>query len=125
MSLLVAVVGKEVGAALNILDDTLGGELLDAVGDLLGAAETLKSLQVDGQTNDVRSSHGGTGDGVGGILGALPGRLDVLARGEDINDLAEVGERGTLVALVAGGDGQSVGGRGRAGVASILLHCMY
>lgn len=117
-----AVVGKEVGAAPDIADDTGGGELLDTVGDGAGAAETLKSLQVDGQTNNVRSSHGGTIDGVGGRVGADPGRLDVLAGGEDINDRPVVGERSTGVAAGAGSDSQSVGGRGRARVASIGLH---
>lgn len=40
----VAVVGKSVGAALNISDNIFGGKSDNSVSDSLGAGQTLKSL---------------------------------------------------------------------------------
>ena len=48
----------------------------------------------------MRRSHGSTRDGVDGVLASSPGRLDVLARSEDVVTLAEVGEVSPLVGQV-------------------------
>lgn len=117
----VAVVGKQVNAALNILDDVLGGQLLNALGHGSRAIEVLKSSEVEGQADNVGSGHGGTRDGVGGRGGANPGGKDILTGGEDVNDLAKVGETGAAVALVDSGNSEGIGGRGRAGLAGIRL----
>lgn len=49
----------------------------------------------------MRRSHGGTRDGVDGVLASGPGRLDTLTRGKDVVTLAEIGEVSPLVGQVA------------------------
>lgn len=48
ISLSIAIVGKLVGAALNVGNNTIGGQLLDASGHCSRAREVLKTHQVDG-----------------------------------------------------------------------------
>ena len=59
-------------------------------------------------------SHGGTRDGVGGVLRADPGGEDVKTGSEDVIALSKVGEVGTLVKKSGGtnGDGVRSGSRG-------------
>ena len=58
--------------------------------------------------------HRGTRDGVGRRGGTEPGRGDTNTGSKDLNARTLGGERGNLVSLVRGSDGQGVGGtRGR------------
>lgn len=78
----------------------LGGSDL---GDSVGRVHSrLKRKHVGEETSNVRRSHGSTGNGVHGVLASSPGRLDALARCEDVVALAEVGEVGPLVSQVTG-----------------------
>lgn len=107
--------------SLAVLDDGVDGVVRDAAdGALLSLrgnvlAEALDRLaqtkEVGGDTGDVGRSHGGTRDGVG--LTAGPGRLDVGARGEDIDERSVVGEVGEGVSVV--GSTNSADGRLRGG----------
>ena len=114
-----AGVGESVGAAGDVGDNVGGSELLDLLGHGGGAVEILQRHEVERQTNNVGGGHRGTRDGVGGGLGADPGGQDLLTGGEDVDDLAEVGEVSAGVVLADGGDGDGIGGRGRAGLAGI------
>lgn len=116
-----AIVGKLVRATLDISDHATGSQLKDPAGHRSRAREALKSLEVDGQANDVGGGHGGTGDGVGGSGGANPGGQDVQAGGEDVHDRAVVGEVGAGIGAADGRNGQGVGGGSRAVVGGIGL----
>jgi len=61
----------------------------------------------------VGAGHRGTRDGVGGRVGADPGRGDVDSGGEDVSARAKVGERGAVIVVVGGVDRDrgDVGGR--------------
>ena len=63
--------------------------------------------------------HGGTGDGVGGVLRADPGGQDVQARGEDVVALSKVGEVGTLIVQGGGTDSDGILSRSRGVVARV------
>lgn len=67
----------------------------------------------------MRRGHGGSGDGVGGVLAADPGRQDVEARSEDVGAFAEVGEVCTLVSKGSGSDSNGFVGRCRRVVARV------
>lgn len=128
-----AVPGEDVcGVAGDVRESALGGdgdqvglELLrgdirDSEGRVLGR---LEGEEVGEETSNVRRGHGGTGNGVHGVLAADPGRLDVKTGGKDVVALAVVGEVGTLVSESAGtnGDGLvSSGGRVVAGVGIVV-----
>lgn len=92
------------------------GELTDSVGGVLGG---LKGNKVGQETSNVWGSHGGTGDGVDGVLATDPGGLDVQTWGEDVDALAVVGEVGTTVSEGGGTDGDGVLGSSWGVVASV------
>ena len=83
----------------------LGGDVGDSVGGILGR---LERQHVGKETSNVGRSHGGTRDGVGGVLRADPGGKDVETRGEDVVALSVVGEVRTLVKEGGGTDGDGV-----------------
>lgn len=69
----VSIENDDVGAAVKAASDaTAGGQSLDAVGDSGGGGKTLERLEVKGKADNVRSSHGGAADGVGGSVRADP-----------------------------------------------------
>ena len=113
------VVNNTVGAAaLEISTLTSSRQGNNSASDGRRAGKTrLETLEVKSKTNDVRASHGSTGDGVGGSGRADPSRKDVETRSEDIDSAAEVGEVGTgiVAADSADGDGRRGGGGGSAG----------
>lgn len=74
--------------------ELLGCDVCDGVSGVLG---WLERDHVGQETADVRRSHRGAGDDVGGILGADPGGEDVQTGRKDIVALAKVGEVGTFV----------------------------
>jgi hypothetical protein len=85
--------------------ELLGGDVCDSVGRVLGR---LERQHVGKETSNVGRGHGGTRDGVGGVLRADPGGKDVETRGEDVVALSVVGEVRTLVKEGGGTDGDSV-----------------
>ena len=119
-------------SAAGEVDDTIGGDVQEGLLNLSGG-EAGRSAQDDGgSASNVGRGHAGARDGVVRGTGREateidPGSLDQLARGGDINAGTEVGERGTLILLVAsggldnGGGSHSDGGglAGRAPGASI------
>jgi hypothetical protein len=91
--------------------ELLGSDVSNSVGRVLGGLER----EVVGQkTSNVGRGHGGTRDGVGGVLRADPGGKDVETGGEDVVALSVVGEVCTLIKEGGGahGDGVLSGGRG-------------
>lgn len=102
--------GDEVGLEL------LGGDVGDSVGRVLGR---LERQHVGKETSNVGRGHGGTRDGVGGVLRADPGGQDVESRGEDVVALSVVGEVSTLVKEGGGTDGDSVLSSSRGVVAGV------
>lgn len=115
-----AVPGEQVGGLTgDVAEGALGGDgnesslqLLggDGVGGILRVLSRLKGEVVGEKTADVGRGHGGTGDGVDGILGADPGGLDAQTGGEDVSALAVVGEVGTAVIESRGTDGDGLRG---------------
>lgn len=102
------VPGEQVGGVTvgDVAEGTLGGNgneaLLQLLGGdggngILGILSRLKREVVGQETTDMGRSHGGTGDGVDGVLGADPSRLNAQARGKDVRALSVVGEVGTAV----------------------------
>lgn len=77
--------------------------------------------EVREETADVGGSHGGTRDGVGRLVTAVPGREDVKTGSEDVNALAVVGEVGSVVAKRGSTDSNGfLGGSGRV-VAGVFV----
>lgn len=108
------VESNNVGAAAEAASNTAGStKSLDAVGDGSRCGKTLKDLEVESKTGDVRASHRGTADGVGSGVGSVPGGQNVDTGGEDVDTRTVVGERGSAPAGVNGSNGQSVGSVGR------------
>lgn len=81
--------------------ELLGGDLLNSESRV---GSRLERDVVGQQTGNVGRGHGGSGDGVDGILAADPGGQDVQARSEDVSALAVVGEVGTLISEGGGSD---------------------
>lgn len=120
-----AVEDQEVGLATETaLDGVLGGGRLEGGVDL-GSALGLTGTKVQsGDTGNVGSGHGSSGDGVAGSLGSNPGRGDLDTRSKDLNALAEGREGGNVVVDIRGTDGQSLrgtGGRTRASVDVLVV----
>lgn len=67
----------------------------------------------------MRRGHGGSGDGVDGVLAANPSGKNVQTGGEDVSALSVVGEVGTFITQSGGADGDGVLSSGRGVVASI------
>jgi hypothetical protein len=109
----VAVESKVVlGAALKTGDLVLCGELSQAGGKGSRSLLALEGKDVGSETSNVRSSHGGTRDGVGTAV--EPGGQNGHTRGVDVDGSSVVGERGDAVRAVGGTDGVSRGfGSGR------------
>ena len=97
----------------------LGGG--DGGNSVLGVGGGLEGQVVGQETADVGRGHGGTGDGVDGVLGADPSGLNVQTGGKDVGALAVVGEVGAAVVNGGGTDGDSVLGGGRRVVAGISV----
>lgn len=69
----VSVENDDVGAAVKAASDAAtGGQSLDAVGDSSGGRKALERLEIKSKADNVRSSHGGTADSVGGRVRADP-----------------------------------------------------
>ena len=88
--------GQKVGLKL------LGGDLSNSISRVLG---WLQREQVCKKTSNMWRGHGGTRDGVDGVLATDPGGLDVQTWGEDVVALAIVGEVGTGVLKSGRADG--------------------
>lgn len=100
--------------------ELLGGDVGDGVGGVLGG---LEREQVGEETSNVGRGHGGTRDGVGGVLRADPGGKNVETRSEDVVALSVVGEVRTLVKEGGSTDGDgllSSGGRVVARVSVVV-----
>ena len=80
--------GNQVGLEL------LGCDVGNSVSRVLGG---LERQHVGQETSNVRRSHRGTRDGVGGVLRANPGRKNVKTWGKDVVALSVVGKVGTLI----------------------------
>lgn len=118
------VVGEEVGGTRADAGDAVGQtKSLDAGSDGRGARETLNTHEVGSETSNVGAGHGGTRDGVGGSVGADPGREDGRAGGEDVNGGSVVGERGAGVGGGGGtdGDGRGLRSRGVVGGGGVIV----
>jgi hypothetical protein len=100
----------------QVLLELLGGNLSDGVGGLRG---WLKRQEVGQKTSNVRRGHRSSRDGVGGILAADPGRLNVETWGEDVVALSEVGEVGTLIGNGGSTDSHGFLGSGWGVVAGV------
>jgi hypothetical protein len=98
--------------------ELLGADVSDSEGRVLGGLERKK---VGKETSNVGRGHGGTRDGVDGVLAANPGRLDVKTRSKDVVALAVVGEVGALVSESAGTNGDGVLSGSRRVVARISV----
>lgn len=115
-------VGVNVGKAVlgtngdEVLLELSGG---DGGNSVLGVGSGLERQVVGQETTDVGRGHGGTGDGVDGVLGADPSGLNVQTGGKDVGALAVVGEVGTAVVNGGGTNGNSLLGGGRRVVAGI------
>jgi hypothetical protein len=96
----------------------LGGDVSDSVGRVLSG---LEREVVSQKTSDVGRRHGGTRDGVGGVLRANPGGKDVKTGGKDVVALSVVGEVRTLVKEGGGTDGNGVLRGGRGVVAGVCV----
>lgn len=83
-----------------------------------------ESQKVGSQASNVGGRHGGAGDGVDAAV--IPGRSDVYARTEDVDEFSVVGEGGELVVDVGCADGADAGfagGRRGAGVGVGVAGC--
>ena len=96
--------------------ELLGGDRSNRV---LGVLSRLKREVVGKETGNMGRGHGGTGDGVDGVLGANPGGLNAQTRGEDVSALSVVGEVGTAVVESRGTDGDGLGSGSRRVLAGI------
>lgn len=143
-SLVTAVVAEEVGrTSANTGEDVLRGHLDDgllhiprgryngASADQTSRTETCPRNAVPTRgvrggvlghdARNVRRGHGGTRDGVRGVLAADPGGGDGASRREDIDTLAVVAEVAALVLVGGGARGDNVVRRGGRGVARVLV----
>ncbi|KAI6764450.1 hypothetical protein HG530_008239 [Fusarium avenaceum] len=125
------VPGKLVGGVGgNVGEDILGGNgdqvLLELLGgdgseSVLGVLSGLKREVVGQKTSNVGRGHRSTGDGVDGVLGADPGRLNVQTGGKDVSALSVVREVGTAIIESRGTDSDGLGGGSGGVVASISV----
>ena len=90
--------------------ELLGGDVGNGVGGVLAG---LKRQHVGEETGNVRRGHGGSGDGVDGVLAANPGGLNFETGGKDVIALAVVGEVSTLIGQGGGTDSDGVLSSGR------------
>lgn len=104
-------VGGNVGESVlssdgdEVLLELLGG---DGSKGVLGVLSGLEGKVVGQETGNMGRGHGGTGDGVDGVLAALPGGLNVQTGGEDVSALSVVGEVSTAVIKSGGTDGDGL-----------------
>lgn len=117
-------VGGNVGESIlsgdgdDVLLELLGG---DGGKGVLGVLSGLKREVVGEETSNVGRCHGGTRDGVDGVLGADPGGLNVQTGSEDVSALSVVGEVGTAVIKSRGTDGDGLRGGSGGVVAGISV----
>jgi hypothetical protein len=115
-------VGGDVGEGVlggngdKVLLELLGG---DGSKSVLGVLSGLEREVVGQETSNVGRGHGGTRDGVDGVLGADPGGLNVQTGGKDVSALSVVGEVGTAVIESRGTDGDGLSSGSRRVVAGI------
>lgn len=125
------VAEQEVGAAAEVSRDLVGAgslkQLLLEGGRVLAKASWVSSNESGHDTSGVRAGHGGTREEVDDVIAGAPGAKNLLARGVDVNALADVRESGDLVVDVDRPDSDNVGvattevGRGgAAGVDTIV-----
>lgn len=69
----------------------------DSLPDFGGGGRRSLGPEQGSNTSDVRASHGGTADGVGGGLAANPSGSDSASRTEDIDASSPVGEIRALI----------------------------
>ena len=70
----IAVVSNQVGASIQVASDSAAGaQSLDSAGNRGWGGEVLQSLEVQGKTDNVGSSHGGATVAGGGSVGANVG----------------------------------------------------
>lgn len=109
----VAVVGEQVGATVQGASDTVSNtESLKTVGDSSRGREVLESLEVDSETSDVGSGHGGTRERSSGGVAANVRGQDTDTGGEDVDAGSVVGEGGGAERAVGRSNGEGVGGVG-------------
>lgn len=123
------VPGKQVGGVRGDIGEGILGSngdevLLELLGgdgseSILGVLSGLEREVVGQETSNVRRSHGGTGDGVDGLVSADPGGNNVQTGSEDVSALSVVGEVGTAVINSGGTDGDGLAGGSRGVVAGI------
>lgn len=104
-------VGGNVGESiLSSNGDKVLLELLGSDGSkgVLRILSGLKREVVGEETSNMGRGHGGTRDGVDGVLGSDPGRLNVQTGSEDVSALSVVGEVGTAVIKSRGTDGDGL-----------------
>lgn len=117
----VVVVANHVGRALEVARHTvLGASRLEVVGDAGHATRPVHGDGVEGKADGVGSSHGGTGNGVGVGVAAVPGREDADAGAEDVESGAVVGEVGNGPVRVDGTDRDGAGSRGGGHISGVL-----
>ena len=98
--------------------ELLGGHLGNGKGRVLGGRQ---GDVVGQETGNVGGGHGGSGDGVDGVLAASPGGQDVQTRSEDISALSVVGEVSTLVSQGRSTNSDGLLGSGGGVIASISV----
>lgn len=119
--LAVAVVTNQVGGVAEVAGDLArGGSGGEPVGNTSDTRDTLDRDTVESKTSNVGSSHGGTADAVGGGVAGVPGRENVRAGAEDVEDGAPVGVGGNGPVAVNSTDSDSARSRSRRNVGSVL-----
>lgn len=106
----VAVVGEQVRATTESASDAVSSaKSLEAAGNSSRSRQTLKGLEVDGETGNVGRSHGCTAERSSSAVSANVGRQDGDTGGEDVDAGTVVGERSGAEAGVSGRNGEGVG----------------
>ena len=100
-------------------ENTIKCFFVDDRGDSGWSQRAVEAEEVCGETGNVRSSHGGSADGVSFL--ARPGGSDVHAGSPDINAATIIGVAGLRVVDIGIGDGDRLFNTGRRKVARILV----
>jgi hypothetical protein len=82
---------------------------------------TFDGNEVGEETTNVGGSHRSTGNSVGSLVSASPGRKDVESRSENVDTFTVVGKVGSLVSEGRSTDSDGEAGPGRRVVASVLV----
>lgn len=92
-----------------------GTQILNPLAQSIWGPRTLQSQKVRAQASDMRRRHAGAADGVGIVRAIDPGRRDVDAWGEDVDEETVVGEGGAVVVGISRADGADGRLRSRRG----------